>query len=101
MPFYYDVKIPELAAGDRSTKLVFAKWIVAEKKMVEAGTALAIVRSGETEYLLRNAGPGLFTPWKVREGDEVAEGQAFGRITTDGELIPYGSPYVTSEPWRP
>jgi len=97
VPFYYDLRIPEFGPSDRRENLVFEKWIIAEKKMIEAGTALAVVRRCETAYLLRNAGPGLFTPWNVHEGEGVAEEQPFGRITTDGELIPYGRPYVTFE----
>jgi len=92
MPFYYDVKVPELPG---SSKYTFVKWVISGKSYIEEDTAFAIVRSGETQYELRNAGPGFFAPWKVQGGEEVSLGQAIGRITTDGELIPYGRPYVT------
>jgi hypothetical protein len=92
MPFYYDVKVPELPA---TSKYTFVKWALSGKSNIEANTALAIVRSGEAYYVLRNAGPGFFTPWNVRSGEEITPGQAIGRMTTDGELIPYGRPYVT------
>ena len=70
---------------------------MAEKSYIKPGTALAIVSSGHSRYLLRNVGEGLFTPWKLREGDRITADQAIGRITTDGELIPYGRPYFTLE----
>jgi len=56
-----------------------------------------MVRDGATRYILRNAGPGFFTPWNIRDGEEVSPGQAIGRIVTDGDLIPYGRHYVTFE----
>jgi len=92
MPFYYDLKVPELPAGSKYT---FVRWVLSGKSDIEANTALAIVRCGETQYVLRNAGPGFFTSWKVQGGEEIAPGKAIGRITTDGELIPYARPYVT------
>jgi hypothetical protein len=92
MPFYYDVKVPELPVGG---KYKFVKWVLSGKSNIEANTELAIVSSGETQYVLRNAGPGFFTPWNVQVAEEVSPGQVIGRIVTDGELIPYGRPYVT------
>jgi len=94
VPFFYDIKVPDLDEG-RGGKYTFVKWLLSGKSDVAANTAFAIVKNGETRYLLRNSGPGFFTPWKVEEGEEISAGQAIGRITTDGELIPYGRPYVT------
>ncbi|MFZ0733994.1 MAG: hypothetical protein WAM79_16860 [Candidatus Sulfotelmatobacter sp.] len=76
---------------------MFSRWLLAQKSYIKAGTALAIIQTGEVCHLLRNAGEGFFTPWKIRAGDEIASGPAIGRITTDGDLIPYGRPYVTFE----
>jgi hypothetical protein len=101
MAFYYDVKVPDFGSGGQSKKYVFVKWLLSEKTNIEAGTAFAIASDGETRYLLRNAGPGFLTPCNVRGGEEVSPGQAIGRIATDGELIPYGRPYVTFEPAPP
>ena len=74
-----------------------------EKSNIDSGTALAIVSSADTRYILRNAGPGFFSRWDIQEGSEVSPGQTIGRITADGELIPYGRPYVTFDlaPIRP
>jgi hypothetical protein len=98
MAFYYDVKVPDLGSGEPTKKYVFVKWLLSQKTNIEAGTPFAIVSNGEMRYLLRNAGPGFFTPWSLRGGEEISAGQTIGRIATDGELIPYGRPYVTFEP---
>lgn len=95
MPFHYDIKVPDLAPGTRTEKYRLMKWLLPEKTNVDAGTALAIVSSGDVRYVLRNAGPGFFSQWDLEEGSEITPGQTIGRITTDGELIPYGRPYVT------
>ena len=92
MPFYYDVKVPKLPTDGKCT---FVRWVLSGKSNIQANTELAIVHAGEAQYVLRNAGPGFFTPWTVQSGEEISPGQAIGRITTDGELIPYGRPYVT------
>jgi len=97
MPFYYDVKIPAAGGIENGQSLVFVKWLTTEKSYVKPGAALAILESGHARYLLRNAGEGFFTPWSVREGEELTAGQAIGRITADGDLIPYGRAYFTLE----
>jgi nicotinate-nucleotide pyrophosphorylase len=98
MPFYYDIKVPDLKPEKTTSKYLLVKWLLPLKADIATGTALAIVSDGEARYLLRNAGPGFFSQWHVQEGDEISPGQTIGRITTDGELIPYGRPYVTLEP---
>lgn len=95
MPFYYDIKVPDLGPAKPTRKYWFVKWLLPEKSNIEAGTALAIVSDGETKYVLWNAGPGFFSPWDVQEGQEISPGQTIGRMTADGDLIPYGRPYVT------
>jgi hypothetical protein len=95
VPFYYDVKVPDLGNEKSVGKYTFVRWLLNEKGNIEAGTAFAIVSDGSKTFILRNAGPGFFTPWNVHEGDEVSAGQPIARITTDGDLIPYGRPYVT------
>jgi hypothetical protein len=44
MPFYNEIKVPELLAGSKYT---FVKWVLSGRLVIEANTALAIVRSGE------------------------------------------------------
>jgi hypothetical protein len=95
MPFHYDIKVPDLAPDKPMIKYLFVKWLLPQKSNIDAGTAVAIVGSGDALYVLRRAGPGFFSRWYVKEGHEVSPGQTIGRITTDGELIPYGRAYVT------
>lgn len=97
MPFYYDVNVPNIQETGDSQGFVFVKFLTSTKAYVKPGTPLAILRRGETRYLLRNAGEGLFTQWKIGFEQEISARQAIGRITTDGELIPYGRPYFTIE----
>jgi hypothetical protein len=97
VPFYYYVEIPNLGTENSIGKYTFVRWLLKEKANIEAGTAFAIVSDGSKRFVLRNAGPGFFTPWKILEGAEVSPGQAIARITTDGDLIPYGRPYVMFE----
>jgi hypothetical protein len=101
MPFHYDIKIPAIESNETGQRFVFVKWLTAEKSYIKPGTALALVGSGPAHYKLLNAGEGLFIPWKVNEGDEILADQAIGRITTDGDLVPYGRPYFTLEPISP
>jgi hypothetical protein len=95
MPFYYDIKVPDLGSQVANDKYIFVKWLVLDKSDLEEGSGFALLSDGKSQYLLRTAGPGFFSQWEIHEGEKIALGQTIGRITTDGELIPYGRPYVS------
>ena len=94
MPFWYDIKVPEIASARAAGSCKFVKWLAPDKSEVKAGANLAILSDGEVQYLLRIVGPGFLSHWDIKANDDLHVGQTIGRMTTDGELIPYGRPYV-------
>jgi multidrug efflux pump subunit AcrA (membrane-fusion protein) len=92
MPFFYDLKFPELEAG-----FVLAEKLVREHTFIQANTKIAVLRFADRNVTLRNAGPGVLSTWHVPEGTPVKAGQAFARMDADGDDIPYGRPYLLIE----
>jgi hypothetical protein len=92
MPFYYDLKFPELDEG-----FVLAEQLVRERTFIPANTEIALLRFANRKVILRNAGRGVLSVWHVQEGAPVQGGQVFARMDADGEDIPYGRPYLLIE----
>jgi hypothetical protein len=92
MPFFYDLKFPELEAG-----FVLTQQLVREGTFIQANTEIALLRFTDRNVILRNAGRGVLSAWHVQEGAPVQAGQAFARMNADGEDIPYGRPYLLVE----
>jgi len=92
MPFYYDLKSPDLGPG-----CILEKQLIQKRTFIEPNTAVALVTIGEKKVILRAVGRGLLAAWHVKAGEPVSMGQTFARMNADGEDIPYGRPYVVAE----
>ena len=96
MPFFYDLKLPELEAG-----FVLTEQLVGERTLIQANTQIALLRSADRKVILLNAGRGVLSAWYAQPGASVQAGQPLARMDADGEDIPYGKPYVILEPLTP
>ena len=99
MPFTYRVPVPpslieKLKAGD---SLELVRWLVEERMMVAAGTALALIQSPAGVYRVLANGPGFFSKKLIKEGEKLRASDAIGVISANGEDIPYGKPYALAE----
>ncbi len=82
MPFFYDLKLPELEGS-----IPLSGAARPRTRVHQANTEIALLRSADQKVILRIAGRGVLSAWYVPEGAPVQPGQVLARIDADGEDI--------------